>query len=247
MRTQIRKFGTLFLEDQPYLVDSKYPLCSGQGSISIQDTEPGMAIEWVEYDDLLVSKTPLLTMVAYQNLLDNHLAGDYEICLEGVRYEVRLPIAGRPEAPSLDDQWFRGGYPLFDLDKSSAQCLGIRRKFSVPSEEDEVLTSHFAYFDSPRWTPLCDSKYGMDIFWRPILEPVFLDPEKLPVGASVRVLYGSSATVYGNLIEVSKYDIVLDNIYGPLMEPMEEGAQLIGKKKLVVERASIQQLRRNRI
>lgn len=50
MRAQIRKFGTLFLEDQPYLVDPKYPLCGGQESISIQDTEPGMAIEWVEYD-----------------------------------------------------------------------------------------------------------------------------------------------------------------------------------------------------
>ena len=47
-------------------------------------------------------------------------------------------------------------------------------------------------------------------------------------------------------MEVSKYDIVLDNMFGYSTAKDGEGAKLIGEKKLVIERASIHQLRRNR-
>ena len=75
---------------------------------------------------------------------------------------------------------------------------------------------------------------------------VFLDPEKLKPGTAVRVRYGVLSEVFGNLVEVSKYDIVLDNMFGYSTAKDGEGAKLIGEKKLVIERASIHQLRRNR-
>ena len=111
-----------------------------------------------------------------------------------------------------------------------------------------MFASHFAYMDSPQWMPLSDLTgiQMFDICWRPILEPVFLDPEKLKPGTAVRVRYGVLSEVFGNLVEVSKYDIVLDNMFGYSTAKDGEGAKLIGEKKLVIERASIHQLRRNR-
>ena len=201
MPAKIRKFGTLFLNDQPYIVDPNGLMDMPSGSISIQDTVRGMSLEWTA------------------------------------------------NVPSLDDRWFRLGQPVFSLgDKASALCLGIRNKYSVPSEDDLVFASHFAYMDSPQWMPLSDLTgiQMFDICWRPILEPVFLDPEKLKPGTAVRVRYGVLSEVFGNLVEVSKYDIVLDNMFGYSTAKDGEGAKLIGEKKLVIERASIHQLRRNR-
>lgn len=249
MPTKIRKFGTLFLDDQPYIVDPNGLMDMPNGSISIQDTVRGMPLEWLEYDDQLVSKSPLLRFASHPALLKNHLAGGQEVCLEDVRYEIRLPIAGTANVPSLDDRWFRLGQPVFSLgDRASALCLGIRKKYSVPSEDDRVFASHFAYMDSPQWMHLSELSGAQmfDICWRPILEPVFLDPEKLKPGTAVRVRYGVLSEVFGNLAEVSKYDIVLDNMFGYSTAKDGEGAKLIGEKKLVIERASIHQLRRNR-
>ncbi len=181
-------------------------------------------------------------------LLRNHLAGGSEVCLEDVRYEVRLPIAGTANLPSLDDRWFRLGQPVFSMgDNASALCLGIRKKYSFPSEDDQVFASHFAYMDSPQWMPLSDlaGAQMFDVCWRPILEPVFLDPEKLKPGTAVRVRYGALSEVFGNLVDVSKYDIVLDNIFGFSEKKDAQGAKLIEEEKLVIERASIHQLRRN--
>ena len=129
MPTKIRKFGTLFLNDQPYIVDPNGLMDMPSGSISIQDTVRGMSLEWLEYDDQLVSKSPLLRFAFHPALLKNHLAGGQEVCLEDVRYEIRLPIAGTANVPSLDDRWFRLGQPVFSLgDKASALCLGIRNE-----------------------------------------------------------------------------------------------------------------------
>ena len=99
MPTKIRKFGTLFLNDQPYIVDPNGLMDMPSGSISIQDTVRGMSLEWLEYDDQLVSKSPLLRFAFHPALLKNHLAGGQEVCLEDVRYEIRLPIAGTANVP----------------------------------------------------------------------------------------------------------------------------------------------------
>lgn len=248
MLVKIRKLGTLFLDDQPYIVDSSGLMDMSNGSISIKDTVRGIAIEWLEYDDQLVARSPLLRFASHPVLLRNHLAGGSEVRLEDVRYEVRLPIAGTANLPSLDDRWFRLGQPVFFMgDNASALCLGIRKKYSFPSEDDQVFASHFAYMDSPQWMPLSDlaGAQMFDVCWRPILEPVFLDPEKLKPGTAVRVRYGALSEVFGNLVDVSKYDIVLDNIFGFSEKKDAQGAKLIEEEKLVIERASIHQLRRN--
>ena len=54
MPTKIRKFGTLFLNDQPYIVDPNGLMDMPSGSISIQDTVRGMSLEWLEYDLSLI-------------------------------------------------------------------------------------------------------------------------------------------------------------------------------------------------
>ena len=43
MPAKIRKFGTLFLNDQPYIVDPNGLMDMPSGSISIQDTVRGMS------------------------------------------------------------------------------------------------------------------------------------------------------------------------------------------------------------
>lgn len=124
MPVKIRKLGTLFLDDQPYIVDPNGLMDMSNESISIEDTVRGMAIEWLEYDDQLVARSPLLRFASHLALLKNHLAGGSEVCLEDVRYEVRLPIAGTANLPSLDDRWFRLGQPVFSMgDKASALSL----------------------------------------------------------------------------------------------------------------------------
>ena len=60
MPVKIRKLGTLFLDDQPYIVDPNGLMDMSNERISIEDTVRGMAIEWLEYDDQLVARSPLL-------------------------------------------------------------------------------------------------------------------------------------------------------------------------------------------
>ena len=81
------------------------------------------------------------------------------------------------------------------------------------------------------------------IGWRPVLEPVFEDPEALPSGAEVFVRFSGGELVTGSLQEVNDYDIVLSdsNGYG------KEGAcRHIGDHVLCIDRNAIQELRRMR-
>ena len=81
------------------------------------------------------------------------------------------------------------------------------------------------------------------VCWRPVLEPVFEDPESLPSGAEVFVRFSGGELVTGSLKEVNDYDIVLSdsNGYG------KEGAcRHIGDHVLCIDRNAIQELRRMR-
>lgn len=250
MEARIRKLGTLYSGTE--LIGSKCSLAYSKGDhprdIIIRDTVPGLEISWVEYDGLLMSQYPILCKISFDDLKFAGLIQDKKVQIDGVRYELRLLRGGLRDYPSSDDLWVREVRKVAEgvWRNADFRCWGYRSPAPGSYSFDGILTA-LTDSDSPIWTAVLPTDTRTEtIGWRPVLEPTFLDPEKLKQGTAVRVRYGVLSEVFGDLVEVSKYDIVLDNIFGYSEKKDTQGAKLIEEEKLVIERASIHQLRRNR-
>lgn len=247
MEAKIRKLGTLYSGSE--MIGSENSLAYSKDDhprdLIIRDTVPGLESTWVEYDGLLMARYPVLCKISFDDLKFAGLIQGKQVQIDGVRYELRLLRGGLRDYPSSDDLWVREVRNVAEgiWRNADFRCWGYRSPAPGSYSFDGVLTA-LTDSDSPIWTAVLPTDTRTEtIGWRPVLEPVFEDPESLPSGAEVFVRFSGGELVTGSLKEVNDYDIVLSdsNGYG------KEGAcRHIGDHVLCIDRNAIQELRRMR-
>lgn len=247
MEATIRHFGTLYSGNE--LIQSRngyaYSVGDRPRDIVIRDTVPGLEISWVEYDGMFMSQYPLLRKISFEDLKYAGVIHGKQVQVDGTRYELRLLRGGTHDNPSADDYWVRAIQKENGTIWRNAdfRCWGYR----APSRDSYIIDSALSALtdsDSPIWTAILPPDTRSEVVgWRPVLEPVFEDPAMLPDGAPVWIFFSDGSSVAGSLREYSDYDLVLSdsNGYG-----QDSACRHIGDHLLVVERNSIQELRRIR-
>lgn len=247
MKAKIRNLGTLYSGSE--LIGSRCSIAYSKGDhsrdINIRDTVPNLEITWVEYDGLLMARYPVLCKISFDDLKFAGLIQGKQVQIDGVRYELRLLRGGLRDFPSPDDLWVREVWKAAEhiWKHEDLRCWGYRSPVPGSCSFDGVLTA-LTDSDSPIWTAVLPTDTRSEtIGWRPVLEPVFEDPELLLPGAEVFIRFSGGELVTGSLQEVNSYDIVLSNSngYG------EEGScRHIGDHVLCIDRNAIRELRRMR-
>ena len=212
MEAKIRKLGTLYSGSE--MIGSENSLAYSKDDhprdLIIRDTVPGLEITWVEYDGLLMARYPVLCKISFDDLKFAGLIQGKQVQIDGVRYELRLLRGGLRDYPSSDDLWVREVRNVAEgiWRNADFRCWGYRSPAPGSYSFDGVLTA-LTDSDSPIWTAVLPTDTRTEtIGWRPVLEPVFEDPESLPSGAEVFVRFSGGELVTGSLKEVNDYDIL---------------------------------------
>lgn len=247
MKTTIRTLGTLCLGQKPVDPFSVLFTTPGNKNIRICDSLPDQEIEWIEYDGLLMSRAPLLTQISFKDLAFRNLVMGEIVQVDGKDYELRLLRGGRQAMPSEDDLWVQkvraDAGDIWILPE--LHCWGCQ--YLKREEQSSLVEGALTALDDPS-SPVWSSVISLDtrspsIGWRPVLEPINLDPDNIPLGSRILVYFANDSEIRGSLREVTDYDLVLSEWGSPKRD--DTASKICGKGLIAISRKTIKQIRRD--
>lgn len=206
-----QKFGSVYIAGIPVAPGTAFPSVveSPWVKIELGNTVPGKEITWILAGNSLVADQNLLSSISWDTLYYNDLILAHRQFIDGQIWESRLLWGGQTEdAPS---EW---SDILADAGNEAAAELhtdeGIWSWGTAMDEDEEHVRVAWGSIKQQRrvqYACIDDPEWG----WRPVLElPEARWPEL--VGRQVACCTAWGDKIFGNLGELSEYDLVLDKL-----------------------------------
>lgn len=243
----ILELGTLIVNGEA-VVAPEYGALENPGSKAPQivDTQDGKAIKWVVAGGKLIADRCLVQHISYFDISNRIIAAPgckRRIRLDGREYILRLPRVGKREG--VPNEWDSA---LDDVGEDNSIWHWHRMSFwGTEKTDDDDYPGYWVLRgnDSPRkWI-----KHEPDVNgccgWRPVLEPVSVEPSPELIGQKVAVWYDQQI-IYGELVSYTAYDLYLDRaqtafLYGCERDVWYEHQSVM---QIVVDRTKIAALQR---
>lgn len=233
---RIREFGSLYLDGVSVRGGAPYV---GDLEIGIGNTAASKPLQWIQAGYQFIAGNCILTNISWLELSNQKYAPKRTVTIDGVDFVCRLPSVGTfadelsewkmlariaqiEHCPYAQDFWFWGAD---ELAVPGVRPIGHLR-------------------DSGKWAVLGEALIKNDIGqacgWRPVLEPIGIPVTDDLVGKRITAWSGNHA-LSGKLIEVSDYDLVLDNVRSwPLIEdPRDRFFRRLDGKRFAVDREAV--------
>ena len=243
----ILQLGTLVVNGKAVSAP-EYGVLENPGSKAPQivDTQEGKAIKWVVVGGKLIADRCLIQHISYFDISNRILTCPRctrRISLDGQEYILRLPQVGKREG--IPNEWDSA---LDDVGEQDLIWHWHRLHFwGSEKTDDDNYPGYWALRgnDAPRsWR-----KYEPDIDdccgWRPVLEPVSVEPSPELIGQEVAVWYDQQI-IYGQLDSYTAYDLYLSNAETAFLYGCERDAwyEYQSALRIVVDRTKIAALQR---
>lgn len=213
---EIVKFGNLYLDDNPLMMDVLY---KPNSDIRIGNTAYSESpIEWVKvHEALYVARRYLLSYISWSELDEQGFVYGREMSIDGRRYNVRLLQVGDSAEHAATSEW---DAILNTAGTEVARLFPANRPFSGMDKPQgkELQTSIRKGLQGREWDCYVDL-IEPEIVWRPVLEPVDMrlnpGPEHIGLPLAVRC---PMQFIRGRLVEVTNYDLILDCSNGAIVD-----------------------------
>lgn len=242
---EIVKFGNLYLDDDPLMMDVLY---KPNSDIRIGNTAYSESpIEWVKvHEALYVARRYLLSYISWSELDEQGFVYGREMSIDGRRYNVRLLQVGDSAEHAATSEW---DAILNTAGAEAARLFPANRPFSgmdIPQGK-ELQTSIRKGLQGREWD-CCVDLTDPDIVWRPVLELVDMrlnpGPEHVGLPLAVRC---PMQFIRGRLVEVTSYDLILDCSNGAIVDLNDERKVLrpLGNGLIAIDRGQIMYVNQN--
>lgn len=243
----ILELGTLSVNGEA-VAAPEYGALENPGSKAPQivDTQDGKAIKWVVVGGKLIADRCLVQHISYFDISNRIIAAPgckRRIRLDGREYILRLPRVGKREG--VPNEWDSA---LDDVGESNSIWHWHRMSFwGTEKTDDDDYPGYWVLRgnDSPRkWI-----KHEPDVNgccgWRPVLEPVSVEPSPDFIGQKVAVWHDQQI-IYGQLNSYTAYDIYLSNTETVFLYGCERDTwyEYQSARRIVVDRTKIAALQR---
>lgn len=231
-----RTFGTLYLDGDPVREGISY---KANQEIKIGSTQTTKPIRWWQHGSLYIAETTVLSEISFLDLAAQGYGEESTVYIDGVGFRCRLPrMADGTGAPG---EWLDLAKWAGIVENREARDCWFwgQGNFLVP---DIRPLSHLR--DPKLCTrlhlPATNDDNGRPVGWRPILEPVGIELTTNLIGTRI-VAWSSEHALCGKLIDMSEYDLVLDNVLSwPLIEePSQRFFKPLKERRFVVNRQAL--------
>ena len=213
---EIVKFGNLYLDDEPLMMDVLY---KPNSDIRIGNTAYSESpIEWVKvHEALYVARRYLLSYISWSELDEQGFVYGREMSIDGRRYNVRLLQVGDSAEQAATSEW---DAILNTAGTEAARLFPANRPFSGLDKPQgkELQTSIRKGQQGREWDCYVDL-VEPEVVWRPVLEPVDMrlnpGPEHIGLPLAIRC---PMQFIRGRLVEVTNYDLILDCSNGAIVD-----------------------------
>lgn len=213
---EIVKFGNLYLDDVPLMMDVLY---KPNSDIRIGNTAYSESpIEWVKvHEALYVARRYLLSYISWSELDEQGFVYGREMSIDGRRYNVRLLQVGDSAEHAATSEW---DAILNTAGTEAARLFPANRPFSGMDKPQgkELQTSIRKGQQGREWDCYVDL-VEPEVVWRPVLEPVDMrlnpGPEHIGLPLAIRC---PMQFIRGRLVEVTNYDLILDCSNGAIVD-----------------------------
>ncbi len=209
-----RAFGTIYLDGTPVREGTAY---RGNREFKIGNTQELKPIRWLQHGPLYIAESVVLSVISFADLILQKYCDETTVLIDDVPFRCRLPQLGD-----------RAGEPCEWLDL--AKQFGIVKNRAAkdswfwsrgnPLVPDISPVSHLQdpeQYMILDWR-LPDDSAGHPVGWRPIIEPVGIELTADLIGTLI-VAWSGEHALCGKLVDMSEYDLVLDNVLSwPLIE-----------------------------
>lgn len=209
-----RTFGTVYLDGDAVREGKAYRAVQ---EIKIGSTQNLKPIRWLQQGPLYIAETVVLSRISFLDLDTQGYADERTVYIDDVAFQCRLPKmadgtgdpgewldlakrTGIVENREAKDSWFWG--------QGDFLIPGIRPLSHLRDPERHITLRY----------PATEDDTGRPVGWRPILEPVGIDLTDDLVNNRI-VAWSGDHALCGKLVDISEYDLVLDNVLSwPLIE-----------------------------
>lgn len=242
---EIVKFGNLYLDDDPLMMDVLY---KPNSDIRIGNTAySDSPIEWVKVNEALyVARRYLLTYISWSELDEQGFVYGREMSIDGRKYNVRMLQVGDSKETAGASEW---DAIIKAAGRDAATLFQANRPFHGM---DRIQGNEF-------WTAVRKGQQGRDwdcyvdlndpdIVWRPVLEPVDMrlnpGPEHVGLPLAVRC---PMQFIRGRLVEATNYDLILDCSNSAIVDLNDERKVLrhLGNGLIAIDRGQIMYVNQN--
>lgn len=227
------KLGGLYLDDKPVYPGTEYQ--PGQ-AISFGATASDSAISWVPVNGMLIADRSLLTNISWDDLDAQDLVFGKEISIQGFRFKIRLLKVGSEKG--MPNEWDAALDTVGDSNN-----LWHWKNICFWGQASYKDASHrvFRGFNSARdWYHYSSDIRSSRLGFRPALIPLFTDPSALKPGQEILVMgYGYDGCVVGELMDKTKYDLILQPKPGGLVgkatftADMQDGTVAVDRNRIL--------------
>ena len=231
-----RTFGTVYLDGNPVREGSAYR--AGQ-EIKIGSTQNLKPIRWLQQGPLYIAESVVLSKISFLDLVNQGYSKGNKVHIGDVAFRCRLPRMA-------DDTGDPGEW--LDLAKQAGIVENREAMDCWFWGQGEFLIPDIRPLSHLRDPKLCtrlhlsatNDDHRRPVGWRPILEPVGIDLTADLIGTRIVVWSGEYA-LCGKLVDISEYDLVLDNVLSwPLIEePSQRFFKPLKERRFVVNRQAL--------
>lgn len=230
-------FGSIYMGKEPMQTGDKFP--GGRPMITLGDMVPSMGIRWVLVNGLLIASISILRDASLDALCAYGLAEGQIVNIDGQTYRCRLLRVNDMKDPENeweaalqaagdeDRLWHWTDEPFWVFDCTNRRPTVIVRSNTPPARKSHVVCSN------------SDELWG----WRPVLEPIQMDFSRFCPGDCLEV-GGSKSCVSGQLIEITEYDLVLDNCNAANIALEEQFGVKLDKGRMVIDKSAVTAVRK---
>ena len=231
---QTLKLGSLYLDGESIAPEAKYQ--PGQ-IVSFGEAAPNMAISWVPVNGMLIADRCLLTHISWDDLDAQSLVFGKEVTAQGFKFKIRLLKVGSEE--DVPNEW---GEALDTVGDNNTLWHWKDEFFWGQESVSEVaLLRAYRGYDSARYLYWDRSSFRYaNLGFRPALIPLFVDSSALSPGQEILVMgYGYDGCVVGELMDITKYDLILQPKPGGLVGEtafaaiMRDGTVAVDRDKIL--------------
>lgn len=203
--------------------------------VSLGNTVPGMELEWVKYNNLLVSTNCVCVDISWNTLYRLGYTFGHPVCIDGKSYLCRCPELGPMEGDP--NEW--DDILAATTDDPGFWHCGHQWFWGQDTPKDMPLRRRIQGFHSPRNSASSASENHTALLgFRPILGPLPPVPSDLStlVGKRIFISGPQGMTIGGKLVEFDEYDLILEHV-----SRVKTECNWVSKpsKDTIVDRASV--------
>lgn len=179
--------------------------------VSLGDTIPGMELEWVKYNNLLISTNCVCVDISWNTLCRLGYVFGHPVRIDGESYLCRCPELGSTEGDPTE--WD----DILAATTGDPDFWHCGHQWSWGKDTPEDMPSHrrIRGFHSP-WNSASSApeNHTTMLGFRPILEPLPSIPSNLStlIGKRIFISGPQGMTIGGKLVEFDEYDLLLENV-----------------------------------